>query len=385
LEGIPAEGNRSRASHNAAAAPSIHNVLGTRDADAAVPGSKGQDGEAARAQSSARIASGPKSGLFQGSFILTKGDRVGKALLFPIKRQRNRLSHYRIGRITPELWSLLPEDDFLRRRGRRGSCAVVGNGGTLLLYELGSAIDAHDVVLRLNAGPREGFSANVGSRADLRLVNRAHMGFRESPTERVLQHVSTADALGQFAGIRRRAPQALVDMLSIDFHEHAFRYTDKGVLSNGFYAALLASEICENVTLYGFLKQWRGQVRYHYYNKEEPDGRQSTRDSLEELRLQRFLSERPGTHRHGEPCMDGAHGGQLGCGNCPRGTTCAPGVWHPVPLPGFCYGRRHPLGSGVPDVGCVRRCRGGGGECPGGLRGFCPSGNGTLWRCADRP
>mmetsp|Transcript_10122 Transcript_10122/g.24122 ORF Transcript_10122/g.24122 Transcript_10122/m.24122 type:complete len:212 (+) Transcript_10122:1468-2103(+) len=211
------------------------------------------------------------------------------------------------------------------------------------------------------------------------------MGFRESPTERVLQHVSTADALGQFAGIRRRAPQALVDMLSIDFHEHAFRYTDKGVLSNGFYAALLASEICENVTLYGFLKQWRGQVRYHYYNKEEPDGRQSTRDSLEELRLQRFLSERPGTHRHGEPCMDGAHGGQLGCGNCPRGTTCAPGVWHPVPLPGFCYGRRHPLGSGVPDVGCVRRCRGGGGECPGGLRGFCPSGNGTLWRCADRP
>ena len=50
------------------------------------------------------------------------------------------------------------------------SCAVVGNGGSLLLYELGSTIDMHDVVIRLNAGPTNGFETHVGSKTTLRWV-----------------------------------------------------------------------------------------------------------------------------------------------------------------------------------------------------------------------
>jgi hypothetical protein len=56
-------------------------------------------------------------------------------------------------------------------------------------------------------------------------------------------------------------------MIDMDFHEHAYQYTDKGVLSNGFYAILLASELCTHVTLFGFLRQWKGATRYHYYNQ----------------------------------------------------------------------------------------------------------------------
>lgn len=49
---------------------------------------------------------------------------------------------------------------------------MVGNGGTLLLYELGHEIDSHDVVLRLNSGPVSGFVKHVGKKTDIRMVNR---------------------------------------------------------------------------------------------------------------------------------------------------------------------------------------------------------------------
>jgi len=55
----------------------------------------------------------------------------------------------------------------------------------------------------------------------------------------------------------------------------------QGVLSNGFYGLILASELCHRVRVYGFLRQWKGQVQYHYYNDEEPDGGQTFRDDRE--------------------------------------------------------------------------------------------------------
>ena len=65
------------------------------------------------------------------------------------------------------------------------------NGGTLLAYDLGKDIDSADVIIRLNAGPIKGFEKKVGSRTDYRLVNRLHMGFRETKEEMVLQHCTT--------------------------------------------------------------------------------------------------------------------------------------------------------------------------------------------------
>ena len=118
---------------------------------------------------------------------------------------------------------------------KHGSCAVVGNGGSLLLYRLGHVVDAHDVVIRLNAGPTAGFEEHVGTRTTYRLVNRLHMGFREG-NEVVLQHVSTAESLAQFL---KGAGNALINrryIIDMSFHEWAYNFTDKGVLSNGFYA-----------------------------------------------------------------------------------------------------------------------------------------------------
>ena len=345
---------------------------------------------------------------YDGPFVAHRGTwGVGDKLPFPRKKLRNQLTHYSLGAVTKPLRDVLPPRDEVRGSLGRGgalTCAVVGNSGSLLLYELGTTIDMHDVIIRLNAGPTQGFEAQVGSRTTLRLVNRVHLGYRGNNEESVLQHVSTPMALQQFTmllGKARAQTAALAKgdgnatgsglfdsqraeatwtqtfLLDPAFHDRAFQYIDKGVLSNGMYAVVLASELCAKVTLYGFFEKWRGQVRYHYYNTEQPDAGQTTRDVREAARLRLFVNARSKSHSFGEPCMGGC---DAPCTNCPTGSHCECGVFHPVPDPGFCYMSRHPRGAGAPAAGCMRECRGAsdGNEqamsfCPGGFSSFCPN------------
>ncbi|XP_037531342.1 lactosylceramide alpha-2,3-sialyltransferase [Nematolebias whitei] len=53
--------------------------------------------------------------------------------------------------------------------GKCRRCVVVGNGGILRGLELGSLIDRFDTVIRLNSGPLEGFSDDVGNRTSIRM------------------------------------------------------------------------------------------------------------------------------------------------------------------------------------------------------------------------
>jgi hypothetical protein len=69
------------------------------------------------------------------------------------------------------------------------SCAIVGNGGSLLLHTRGGEIDAHEAVLRFNGGITKGFEAHVGTKTTFRLANTQHMGFHERD-EIVLQHIT---------------------------------------------------------------------------------------------------------------------------------------------------------------------------------------------------
>ncbi|GAQ90641.1 Glycosyl transferase containing protein [Klebsormidium nitens] len=74
---------------------------------------------------------------------------------------------YQVGR---RLFSLLPATD---HRPRFGSCAIVGNSGSMLVTRRGRAIDAHDMVWRFNQAPVQGFTPYVGSKTDFEMLNSA--------------------------------------------------------------------------------------------------------------------------------------------------------------------------------------------------------------------
>ena len=126
---------------------------------------------------------------FKGSFVMNKRRRkMNEEIPFPRKKLRDTLQHYSLGKAKRDLIRVIPEEDEVRltlltRSNRKSSssnnnnnsfrkknvCAVIGNGGTLLAYDLGEEIDSADVIIRLNAGPIKGFEKKVGSRTDYRL------------------------------------------------------------------------------------------------------------------------------------------------------------------------------------------------------------------------
>jgi len=207
-----------------------------------------------------------------------------------------------IGSVAKPMLQMMPSAEVVRVGHGPGkmarTCAVVGNGGGLLARELGATIDAHDVVIRFNGGPTVGFEKWVGARTTWRITNTEHFGFQE-PRARateggVLQHITNAPALARLVDYATKLDRSkhLAPMYMIDpeFHYYALSVFALGAPSNGFYGTLLAGEICQQVTLFGFQKQWKGQkLKYHYYNDVEPNESQTARDVVEAARFSQWL------------------------------------------------------------------------------------------------
>ena len=72
-------------------------------------------------------------------------------------------------------YRLANETDFVRQpqlRRRHDKCALVGSSYNLMKHEFGDEIDAHDLVIRLNDPPVNGFEKHVGHRpADISIYN----------------------------------------------------------------------------------------------------------------------------------------------------------------------------------------------------------------------
>jgi hypothetical protein len=194
-----------------------------------------------------------------------------------------------LGPVSASLAACLPSKDAARaalpEEGVFATCAVVGNGGGLLLKENGAFIDSHSAVFRFNGGLVRGFEAFVGARTTFRLANFDHFAFHEDGAPAVegavLQHVTRPEALQKMgawcaAGNAQRH-NLTVAALDPDFHYHVLNTVARGGPSNGFYGTILAVEMCRHVTLFGFQKDWKesaGAVKYHYYDGVEPTDQQ---------------------------------------------------------------------------------------------------------------
>ena len=316
------------------------------------------------------------------------------------------------GRTWRHLLDLIPAADEFKGRKYR-SCAVVGNGGSVLLYQNGEAISRHEAVIRFNRGPMEGYERHVGNRTTFRIVNRNNIGWFRASDEAVLQHITAPEAVEDFVKFKRKNKRSPVFGIDPDFHGlvlQKYQNLLKGLnelhsagvttgvggglnadtpATNGFYGISLAMDMCHRISLYGFAREWNKNLKYnketkaaklthvrakyHYFDGEEPNAGQQKRDDDEFRGLAALIHAQRKRIRFGEPCASGCHGGRAGprgaapaCPYCEVGSTCSCRAWHPVPRPGHCY---------RPDqsLTCFPKCADPA-SCPGGVDGLCPPG-----------
>ncbi|XP_048883685.1 beta-galactoside alpha-2,6-sialyltransferase 1-like [Brienomyrus brachyistius] len=83
----------------------------------------------------------------------------------------------------------LPRRSLEQTLGPQKTCAVVMSSGSIINSALGAEIDEHDAVLRFNAAPTQRYSADVGNKTTMRLVNSqiltsSDIGFLTDPLYR---------------------------------------------------------------------------------------------------------------------------------------------------------------------------------------------------------
>lgn len=194
---------------------------------------------------------------------------------------------------------IVPDRDPLKYhiRNKHDSCAIIGNGGGLLLAPLGEQIDKHDAIFRFNGGPTFGFEENVGKRTTYRLDNSQHFLFHEPGThEIILQHITSRDMFNQMKEeaeimVTAEASDLTVHIIDPMFHHYVMNVNRIGAPSNGFFGIVLSSLICNQITLFGYQKDWRNQsIPYHYYDEIEPILGQWDRDNREKVQLENTLA-----------------------------------------------------------------------------------------------
>ena len=233
-----------------------------------------------------------------------------------------------------DLIEQLPREDEDHNEFSFGTCAIVGNSGAILGKRYGTEIDEKDAVWRVNYAPIDGFEKDVGYRTTFDLINQQHTkrfvrgdgeyseededGENNDASDQA-EEINEADeskpkvflknGRGAKHASKRNSTLMVFEVTSNYARKHLYarlmrQRTNKGlkiwspelvvhtqrswdVLSHltaqkmgtsktgkamsGAYAVILASQICEEVHLYGFSPYKRrdiGQaVPYHYFDE----------------------------------------------------------------------------------------------------------------------
>lgn len=236
-----------------------------------------------------------------------------------------------LGRVTDKLISALPDTDLLNDT-HYDTCAIVGSAGLLLTQEFGKEIDDHEAIFRFNIAPAKGFEKNVGSRTTLRLINRHHLGFREFKEEICLFHTTVEEALRHYVRIATKHPDLPNVPMDMSFYKKVVEWNKLETPTNGYFGLKLALMLCDKIDIYGFLRTWKGYVKYHYFNDEEPNSRQLSRDTKGEMPIILDLLKSHADKIHFKhPCIVDQE-----CKGCAEGSHCDGHTPYPVPKRGYC-------------------------------------------------
>lgn len=164
-------------------------------------------------------------------------------------------------------------------------CAVVGNSGNLRKSWYGPRIDSHDFVLRMNKAPTAGFEADVGSKTTHHFmypesfreladnVSMVLVPFKTLDLQWVVSATSTGTISRTYipvpAKIKVRPQQILV------YHPAFIKYVFDSWLeghgrypSTGILAIIFSLHVCDEVNLFGFGADSKGN--WHHYWENNP-------------------------------------------------------------------------------------------------------------------
>mmetsp|Transcript_39355 Transcript_39355/g.125552 ORF Transcript_39355/g.125552 Transcript_39355/m.125552 type:complete len:325 (+) Transcript_39355:183-1157(+) len=168
--------------------------------------------------------------------------------------------------------SVLPDRDMFlaARKGKIfKTCAVVGNSGSLLESQYGEDIDAHDMVIRFNAGVTDGYEQFVGQKTTFRILNNWDSAPKEAG-EVTISTIRNYEIKNWVTSIRTNKDRLnSAFMVDPEFLCHAWEWVgNRGHKpSSGVVGVVLALKACEKVRTYGFQagNYFSKTSRPHYY------------------------------------------------------------------------------------------------------------------------
>ena len=214
--------------------------------------------------------------------------------------------------VKQSIMAVLPQDDPFHGRVFN-VCSLVGSSGSLLYHENGPEIDRSDLVIRFNHAPIALYEKYVGSRTDLRISNGEHLGFNERPDEKTLHHLRAKSFLARVLLYNKKFGTAKTPYLvHPGFTEYVANASLPYIASSGYFAILMAMEVCSHVNLYGFHSSFNQGSRHHYFNNEVPAN--VKRDTSEYERLK--VLEDHGLLKFAEPCLHECYVSSQECEAC---------------------------------------------------------------------
>jgi hypothetical protein len=151
------------------------------------------------------------------------------------------------------------------------TCAVVGSSGNLRGKSYGEAIDAHDVVFRVNAAPVNKHERAVGTRTTWRVMNSEKPYFMASLGVPELQvaicHMPWIGACQRqaFGGAYSETVAYVNPVFYSQLWTMLGRPKHKQSPSTGILAIALALGVCDRVNIYGFGKSGDVNECRHYW------------------------------------------------------------------------------------------------------------------------
>ncbi|XP_072530387.1 CMP-N-acetylneuraminate-beta-galactosamide-alpha-2,3-sialyltransferase 1-like [Salminus brasiliensis] len=188
--------------------------------------------------------------------------------------------------VVKTLFSLFPDKEHYSDAGphRCRMCAVVGNSGNLEGSHYGPLIDAHDFVIRINAGPTTGFEKDVGSKTTHRAIypesamdidNSTHLilvPFKVLDLQWLISIFTTKHIKRTYKAVKSTV-QANKDKVMI-LHPEFIRYIHENWLqkhgkypSTGFIMLVFSLHVCDQVNVFGFGARKDGKW-HHYFDKK---------------------------------------------------------------------------------------------------------------------